>query len=129
VRSVGRFIQVLRLSSGTFMPCVTSNSCALKAADSSLPRNTQVAAMSAGTGKSRCGAPPSKGRASVIRPKNSLAVAPASAPFSLSIVANTLRMRSLRIGPGKIMFTRTPRSPSSSATFFDSAFSAAFGTT
>ena len=129
VRIVGRLTQVLRLSLGTCMPWVTSKSWPLKAIDSSLPRNTQVWAMSAGTGKSLVGGWPSKARFSVIMSKNSCAVLPASAPLSWSIVANTLRMRSLRIGPGKIMFTRMPRSPSSSDTLFDSALSAALGTT
>jgi hypothetical protein len=46
----------------TFMPCVTSKSWPLKAADSSLPKNTQVWAMSAGTGSPSAAGSPSKAR-------------------------------------------------------------------
>ena len=47
---------------------------------------------------------------------------------SSSIAANTVRIRSLAIGPGKPTLTRMPRGPSSRLSSRDKALSAALGT-
>jgi hypothetical protein len=80
-------------------------------------------------GKPGRGSPPSRARWSAIVPRKSRAVAPSPAPRRRSIAANTVRIRSLSIGPGKTVFTRTPAVPSCWASWRDSALSAAFGTT
>ena len=129
VRMVGRDTNSERDSLRTHMPCVTSKSCPLNAADSSLPRNTQVFATSVGVGKVRPAAGSCPARLSDINPVKFVAVVPGASPRIVSIVANTAWIRSERMGPGYSVFTRMPRSPSSNDSWRDSAFSAAFGTT
>ena len=110
------------------MPCVTSKSWPLNAADSSLPRKTHVIAMSRGVGKVLARGAPSTERSKLIRSKNWRAVVPAASPRIVSIAAKTVRMRSLAIGPGKTRLTRMPRGPSSRESSRDRAFKAALGT-
>ena len=85
--------------------------------------------MSVGVGKVLALALPPVDRSSDIMSKNWLAVVPASSPRIVSIVAKTLRIRSLSIGPGKTRLTRIPRGPSSSDSSREKAFIAALGTT
>ena len=129
VRRAGRETHVLRLSWRTAIPWVISKLWPLIAADSSEPRKTIMAATSPTVGNVRSGGPPSRVRDSVIMPKKSAAVAPSVAPRIVSIALKTVRMRSLSIGPGNTVFTRTPRAPSCPASWRDSALSAALGMT
>ena len=129
VRSSGRDTQVERDSCQTCMPLVTSKPCVLNARDSSLPRKTIVFATSSTVGKVRIGGAPPSERASAMVLRKSVAVVPEAALRSLSIAPNTVRMRSLAIGPGYTIFTRMPRLPTCSASWRENAFIAAFGTT
>ena len=92
-RNPGREANVVRLSAGTSMPCVTSNACPANAADSSLARNTAALATSSGFGNRLTGAPASSGRLRRIVPGISAAPFPLAAPLGA-------RLRSFSIGPG-----------------------------
>jgi hypothetical protein len=108
VRSSGRDAHVLRLSWRTAIPCVTSKLWPLIAALSAEPRKAIVAATSSGVGKPGRGSAPSRARWSAIMPRKSFAVAPSPSPRIRSIAEKTVRIRSLSIGPGKTVLTRTP---------------------
>ena len=72
------------------MPCVTSKSWPLNAADSSDAKNTQVFATSFGVGNVRPAAGSSPARLSDISPVKLFAVVPDSSPRIASIAANTV---------------------------------------
>lgn len=116
----------------TIIPCVTSSSTPFSPPASSLPRNRQALAISIGVGKVSArgrGSSASIARFSVILLRKNAAVSPSRLPCSLSMAAKTVRMRSLSIGPGKMLLTRMPRWPSSLASCREKALRAAFGMT